>query len=410
MSTIFASDFALKGIAPNVGKWLERDLKPRASVPAIGHELHNADTMTFQRIRDVQVEAERCDVPWCVDDFLPREDVDPEYARSAGDIHMHYGVTKRVELRSTERNHEDAQDREWMHTAEVRLMRFDDDDPDNPTTGVPQVFVEAPGADAIHPDGVLRLAAVLEGQAHVALAAGRRERVGRHAVAVPEHTGTCYLPWCTDCEVRDAHSIAAGDHAHLHTGTGLTVAVEGSSTNSAYTVKVELERNDCDNDASKYDLPASGETQIYMNVAENGGYDEGVWLNLDRAEELTAALTNLIRSGSAHDHLRNPNRYTDEQVRAAVEVDQADQVAAAGRHEALVYAARVEQEWKDAEEDERRRPMRAAHALGERAGASWLGRRSVRLAFAFYGWRVTDPGDRMSFAQGMFRAGCRDGR
>lgn len=411
MSTIFASDFALKGIAPNTGRWAALDLKPRAAARAIGDELHNADTMTFQRIRTAEADAARCDVPWCVDDFLPREDVDPEFARSSGDIHMHYGVTKKVELRSYERNHEDVEDREWMHTADVRLTRFDDDDPNNPTTGIAQVYVEVPGADAIHPTDLLRLTAVIEGQAHVAAESnGRRELTGRHAVAVPEHTGTCYLPWCTDCEVRDAHSIAAGDHAHLHTGTGLTVDVEGSSTSSAYTVKVELERNDCDNDASKYDVPTSGETQIYMSVAENGGYNEGVWLNLDRAEELTAALTNLIRSGSAHDPLRNPNRYTDEQVRAAVEVDQADQVAAAARHEALVYAARVEQEWKDAEEDERRRPMRAAHALGERAGASWLGRRSLRLAFALYGWRVADPGDRMSFAQGMFRAGCRDGR
>lgn len=290
-------------------------------------------------------------------------------------------------------------------------MRFDDDHAVTPTVGEAQVYVEGIGAEPIHPADLLRLTRVIEGQAHVALEATGREQVGRHAVAIPEHTGTCYLPWCTGCEKQDPHGVANGDYAHAHVGTAIDVEVLGMGTHDTYKVKVELERTDWDSDdTSQYSLPTTGETFIYMAVAENGQYEEGVRLTFDAARTLVDNLTSLTRTGSAHDGLRNPNRFTAEQMQEFAAIDDAMQAARLVRDETKAYEMDAEKDRVRAEDDERRRPMRAAHALGERAGESWLGRRSVRLAFAVYGLRVTDPGDRMSFAQGMFRAGCRDGR
>lgn len=319
MSTIFASDFALKGIAPNTGRWNRLDLKPRAVARAIGGELHNADTMTFQRIRTAEADAARCDIPWCVDDFKPDVDTNPEDARLFGAVHMHYGVRKHVELHSYERSHEDAEAHDHSTIAEVRIMRFDDDDPITPTVGDAQVYVEGIGSDPIQPADLLRLTRVIEGQAHIAAESnGRRDLAGRHAVAIPEHTGTCYLPWCTDCEEHSDYNLSVGDFGCLHIGAEVEVDVEGTSLVDKYKIKVALERGDRDADDDP-DGPPTGETRVYLNVATNGMYTDGESMTFEQAEQLRDALTNVIRTGRAHDALRNPNRVTPQQIAAAIE-------------------------------------------------------------------------------------------
>jgi hypothetical protein len=308
--SIFSSAFAQSGALPTSDRGAVATLEPRATAPALGAVLHNAETITFRRLRDFEAKPYQCYLPWCVEDFIPREDA--EYGETAGGAHMHRGAAKTMELHSREAG------KEYVETASVHLSRYDDDGPATPHRGNTEVYVEFPGNNPIDPADLLRLTQVIAGQARIAIESRTRGRqlTGRHAVEIPQETGSCYLPWCSDCCPSTA--VALGEFLHDHFSEGVEVAIDGDPDGRKTTMKVELERTDRD-DKRPGDVayPTTGQTRVYMNVGIDGNYTDGEVMTFAQAEELAQAILNAVRTGRAHDNLINPNRYTAEQVEAA---------------------------------------------------------------------------------------------
>lgn len=167
MGTIFASDHALKGIAPNVGKWAERDLKPRASVPAIGIDLQNADTMTFRRLSDTDLDFElhaaQCYLPFCDLCGRPNLDLMPDTA------HHHFGVEKTVDSITNQLGGGEYDE----GYVSIRLERYEDDAPGAPVTGETRIYLSITGHEGIELtlDTAMRVSQVLADQVHVGRAA-----------------------------------------------------------------------------------------------------------------------------------------------------------------------------------------------------------------------------------------------
>lgn len=173
-------------------------------------------------------------------------------------------------------------------------------------------------------------------------------------------TEQCYLPWCVN-DIRDI--VYMGDPAHDHVGTFKRIET-GSRTVDGTMVErdvivMAIEQADTDDDRFPEDI--TGEAHVYFRIGEDQGNTAYVLLTAEALLELGNMSIALAQVMFATRGLVNPNRVTEEQLRAGRE--SRDKRWAERDAEEAAEEARVA-ELRDSS-------LARAYELGRRIGASW---------------------------------------